>query len=73
MMYDCAFLNDDDKEIVAALWRRIFLDEPLNGPRLELLLKYVRINMAMLDDISLEELLVGKHIKWVSLDTVNTS
>jgi len=73
MMYDCAFLNDDDKEIVAALWRRIFLEEPLDGPRLELLLKYVRINMAMLDDISLEELLVGKHIKWVSLDTVNTS
>merc|ERR1712203_74482 len=48
MMYDCALLNNDDKEIVAALWGRIFLDEPLNGPRLELLLKYVRINMAML-------------------------
>jgi len=73
MMYDCAFLNDDDKEIAAALWRRLFIDEPLDAPRLELLLKYVRLNMVMLDNISLEDLLTGKGIKWVSLDIVNNT
>jgi len=73
MMYDCALLNNDDKEIAAALWRRFFLEESLDPPRLELLLKYVRLNMVMLDNISLEDLLVGKGIKWVSLDTANTS
>merc|ERR1712241_802165 len=57
MLYDFAFLKNDDMEIVTALWRRFYLDEPLDGPRLELLLKYFRLNMAMLDNISIEDLI----------------
>ena len=73
MSYDCAFLMNDDKEMAAALWRRFFIDEPFDGPRLELLLKYVRLTMAKLDDMPTEDLVYGKRIKWLTLDSVNAS
>ena len=73
LFYDCAFLSNDDKDLAAVLWRRFYLEEPeLDGPRLELLVKYVRKTMAMLDEIPTDNLINGK-IKWLTLDSVNAS
>lgn len=44
-----------------------------NPQRIELLVKYVRQTMAMLDQISQEDLRKGRMIKWLNLDYVNAS
>ena len=72
MVYDYGALGDD-KELANALWRRFFLMGRPDGPRLELLVKYVRQNLAMLDEVPMSDILGGKAVKWISLDTVNAS
>lgn len=62
---------NDDMQLATVLWRRFFNLQPPDGPRLELLLKYVRQTMAMLDEIPNEHLMQGKRITWLKLEEIN--
>merc|ERR1712241_350394 len=73
LFYDCAFLTNEDKDLASVLWRRFYLEEPeLDGARLELLVKYVRKTMDMLDEMPTNSVIYG-NIKWLTLDSVNAS
>jgi len=72
LVYDRGII-DDDIELSNALWRRFFLCGTPDPQRIELLVKYVRQTMSMLDQVSQEDLRTGKKIKWLNLDYVNAS
>ena len=72
LVYDRGII-DNDMELSNALWRRFFLCGTPDPQRIELLVKYVRQTMAMLDQISQEDLRKGRTIKWLNLDYVNAS
>lgn len=73
IFYDKGLVANDDIELATVLWRRFFeLQEP-DGPRLELLLKYVRQTMSMLDDLPNEHFIKGGRIIWLNLEAVNKS
>lgn len=72
MVYDHGIVGDD-KDLASALWRRFFLLGKPDGPRLELLVKYVRQTVVMLDEMPLNELIEKSRIKWLKLDDVNYS
>ena len=61
----------NDQELASAVWRRFFLMNQPDGPRIELLVKYVRHCMNMLDDIPNEHYYIGRRIDWPSLDEIN--
>ena len=70
LIYDCGIMGND-QELASALWRRFFLMNQPDGPRIELLVKYVRHCMNMLDDIPNEHYYIGRRIDWPSLDEIN--
>ena len=67
MSYDCAYLMNDDKEMASALRRRSFIDEPIDGPRLQLLLKYVILTMTKLGNIFQKKFYLGVDRQMVHL------
>ena len=71
IFYDRGLLNSD-MDLATSLWRRFFhASETINGPQLELLVKYVRQSMQMLDHIPTSDLMKGRQIKWLTLEDVN--
>ena len=73
IIYDVGIMSSDDKALAAATWRRFFaIQEQPDGPQIELLVKYIRQTMAMLDEIPTQDLYGGRLIKWLSLDSVNS-
>ena len=72
LLYDRGIL-DTDMELANALWRRFFLNGEPDPQRIELLVKYVRQSMAMLDEINQTDVLKGAKIQWLNLDDVNSS
>ena len=72
LVYDRGVI-DNDMELANALWRRFFLHGEPDPQRVELLVKYVRQTLVMLDEITHEEVLRGTRIQWLNLDEVNSS
>lgn len=65
--YDEGLLADD-QALAGALWRRFFLkEEACDLEKIELLVKYVRAQMSVLDQMNTEELIVKPKVKWLSL------
>ena len=71
--YDRAMLEDSDMELASALWRRFFAGGELDAVRLELLVKYVRQTLQMLDNLSHDHFIAGKRIPWLTLEEVNST
>lgn len=64
--YDEGLLNDD-KVMAGALWRRFFQKECDDFSQLDLLVKYVRAQMHMLDNLDRNSFVVKPKVKWLSL------
>ena len=60
-------------ELANSLWRRFFLSGKPDAPKIELLVKYVRQTMQMLDEIPLADLIEKQRVTWLSLEAVNAS
>lgn len=63
--FDEAILSSDHV-LAGALWRHIFLQRDFDPRHLEILVLYVRQNLAALDKMSKEDLL-AKKFKWIPL------
>ncbi|EAT36901.1 AAEL011048-PA [Aedes aegypti] len=57
----------DDKALASALWRRFFSGHCKDYEQLELLVKYVRKQIAMLDGTSRYDFAIKPKIKWLPL------
>lgn len=60
-------LQSDDIVLAGALWRRIYQQKDIDCYHLELLVKYIRRQINMLENISSEEFFQMKHIQWDSI------
>ncbi|XP_058463283.1 ubiquinol-cytochrome-c reductase complex assembly factor 1 [Malaya genurostris] len=60
-------INSEDKILAAALWRRFLSGKCEDYEMLELLVKYVRKQMAMLDNISRYDFAIKPKVKWLPL------
>ncbi|XP_058836038.1 ubiquinol-cytochrome-c reductase complex assembly factor 1 [Topomyia yanbarensis] len=60
-------INGDDKVLAAALWRRFLSSKCDDYEMLELLVKYVRKQMAMLDEKSRYDFAIKPKVKWLPL------
>jgi cytochrome b pre-mRNA-processing protein 3 len=58
----------DDKALACALWRRFFESDCSDFTKLEKLVKYVRRNAKMLDEMNRNQLLSNPKVDWVSLN-----
>ena len=67
LIYDLGILGND-KELANAVWRRFFLRDEPDFEKIEILVKYIRRNMALLDSISLEDLILNSTVKWHKLE-----
>ncbi|KAH8371491.1 hypothetical protein KR093_007705 [Drosophila rubida] len=65
--YDEGIMSDD-KVLACALWRRFFEMECDNYAHIERLVKYVRMQTAMLDGLTREQFIVKPKIAWHDLD-----
>ena len=50
-----------------AIWRRFFLAEEPDFEKIEILVSYIRRNMAYLDSLSLDDLVIKSKVNWLSL------
>lgn len=64
--YDEALI-EDDRVLAGALWRRLFSKKCEDPERLECCVHYVRKQIALLDSLSREEVLMDCKVKWVPL------
>ena len=69
MIYDLGLLGDD-KELANAVWRRFFLASEPDFQSIEILVKYIRENMAYLETKSLNDIVMYQNIEWISLKAV---
>ncbi|XP_037937589.1 ubiquinol-cytochrome-c reductase complex assembly factor 1-like [Teleopsis dalmanni] len=60
----------NDSIMAGALWRRFFEMNCEDYERIERLVKYVRIQMIMLDQLSREEFIIKPKIPWVELNKI---
>ncbi|KAL3276753.1 hypothetical protein HHI36_012123 [Cryptolaemus montrouzieri] len=60
-------LQADDVVLAGAIWRRFYQQKNVDLEHIELLVKYIRKNMRMLDSMSSEQFYDPKNIKWTSL------
>lgn len=61
-------LQGDDKALAGALWRRFFVkEEACDLVNIELLVKYVRAQMEILDRMPAEQFIVKPKVQWISL------
>lgn len=60
-------ISFDDKALASALWRRFFSGHCKDYEKLELLVQYVRKQMAMLDETSRYDFAIKPKIKWLPL------
>ncbi|KAH7719906.1 Protein C35D10.5 [Aphelenchoides avenae] len=61
--YDEGFLTDD-RELAAAVWRNLYLQNPADPLHLSRVVRYVRATMAFLDSKDVNDLLVNGVQKW---------
>jgi cytochrome b pre-mRNA-processing protein 3 len=60
-------LQGDDVVLAGALWRRFYQQEDVDTKSLEVLVKYVRKQMRLLDHVSLEQFFEERRIDWTCL------
>lgn len=60
-------ISFDDKALAAALWRRFFSGKCDDYEKLELLVKYVRKQMSMLDQLSRYDFAIKPKVQWLPL------
>ncbi|XP_062540631.1 ubiquinol-cytochrome-c reductase complex assembly factor 1 [Armigeres subalbatus] len=60
-------ISFDDRTLASALWRRFFSGHCKDYEQLELLVKYVRKQVAMLDETSRYDFAIKPKIKWLPL------
>lgn len=60
-------ISFDDKALASALWKRFFSGHCKDYEKLELLVKYVRKQVAMLDETSRYDFAIKPKIKWLPL------
>lgn len=71
--YDEGLLGDD-KTLAGALWRRFFVKEDAcDLEKIELLVKYVRAQMEVLEELKTEEFITRPKVKWISLKEMDSS
>ena len=70
LIYDEGILGDD-KALANAIWRRVLLCRPdPDAEKLEMLVRYVRRTLSLLDNVPMNQLVVQaefKPFKWVPL------
>jgi cytochrome b pre-mRNA-processing protein 3 len=66
LIYDLGILGDD-KELSNAVWRRFFLADEPDFEKIEILVRYIRRNMAYLDTLSLDDLIAKSDVRWQRL------
>ena len=66
LVYDLGILGDD-KDLANAVWRRFFLASEPDFQKIELLVRYIRRNMALLETISIENLILKNEVQWLKL------
>ncbi|XP_044756332.1 ubiquinol-cytochrome-c reductase complex assembly factor 1 isoform X2 [Coccinella septempunctata] len=64
--YDEGLLSDDTV-LAGALWRRFYQRSDIDVEHLEKLVKYIRKNMRLLENLSTEQFFKPKDIKWCPL------
>ncbi|CAG9765169.1 unnamed protein product [Ceutorhynchus assimilis] len=57
-------LQSDDVVLAGALWRRMYQKQYAAPHNLEGFVRYIRKHMYLLDNLSMEEILNVKHVKW---------
>jgi cytochrome b pre-mRNA-processing protein 3 len=57
----------DDVVLAGALWRRFYQQEDVDPKSLEVLVKYVRKQMRLLDHVSLEQFFEERRVDWICL------
>ncbi|KAI9587079.1 ubiquinol-cytochrome-c reductase complex assembly factor 1 [Glossina fuscipes] len=67
--YDEGIMSED-RVLATALWRRFFVMNCEDYNKIERLVKYVRIQVLMLDQLSREEFLIKPKVHWKSLDQI---
>ncbi|XP_065360979.1 ubiquinol-cytochrome-c reductase complex assembly factor 1 [Calliphora vicina] len=68
--YDEGIMSED-RVLAAALWRRFFELNCEEYERIERLVKYVRSQVQMLDNLSRQDFLIKPKIPWQDLDKIN--
>ena len=66
LIYDLGILGDD-KDLSNAVWRRFFLASDPDFEKIEILVRYIRRNMALLDSLSLDDLITKSDVRWERL------
>ena len=67
LIYDEGALGDD-KALANAIWRRFFICRPdPDAEKLEMLVRYVRRTLSLLDNVPLNRIVVHTDFKWVPL------
>lgn len=59
-------LQTDDMVLAAAIWRRFFQQRDVDPENLEKLVKYIRKQTKLLENLSHDELFSMKPLKWDS-------
>uniref|UniRef100_A0A1A9WT87 Ubiquinol-cytochrome c chaperone domain-containing protein n=1 Tax=Glossina brevipalpis TaxID=37001 RepID=A0A1A9WT87_9MUSC len=60
----------EDRVLAAALWRRFFAMNCEDYAKIERLVKYVRLQVLMLDKLTREEFLIRPKVPWKKLDKI---
>jgi cytochrome b pre-mRNA-processing protein 3 len=66
LIYDLGLIGDD-KELSNAIWRRFFSAEEPDFEKIEILVSYIRRNMAYLDSLSFDDLIIKSKVNWLQL------
>lgn len=61
----------EDRVMAAALWRRFFEMNCEDYERIERMVKYVRSQVQMLDNLSRQDFLIKPKIPWQDLDKIH--
>lgn len=61
----------EDIVLAAALWRRFFEMDCEEYEKIERLVKYVRSQIQMLDNLSRQEFVIKPKIPWQNLDKID--
>ena len=67
LIYDLGILGDD-RELSNAVWRRFFMTEEYDFEKIELMVRYIRRNLAYLETLSLDDLITKSKINWVPVE-----
>jgi len=63
-------LMSDDRVLAGALWRRFFEMNSEDYQKIEILVKYVRMQVEMLDKLKRDDILLKPKIPWLEIDKV---